>query len=94
MKLSIASLGAEPGARYLQQVRLAEQLGFHAFFHNDKKWARELFSRLGAATQVTWAMRGSCAYMAKLMGLFLDMDKMIGRDFEIGLANLKAQAER
>jgi hypothetical protein len=48
----------------------------------------------GAATQVTWAMRGSCAYMAKLMGLFLDMDKMIGRDFEIGLANLKAQAER
>ena len=53
MKLSIASLGAEPGARYLEQVRLAEQLGFHAFFHNDKKWARELFSRLGAATQVT-----------------------------------------
>ena len=32
--------------------------------------------------------------MAKLVGLFLDMDKMIGRDFEIGLANLKAQAER
>jgi hypothetical protein len=45
-------------------------------------------------TQVTWAMRGSCAYMAKLMGLFLDMDKMIGRDFETGLANLKAQVER
>ena len=53
MKLSIASLGAEPGARYLEQVKLAEQLGFHAFFHNDKKWARDLFSRLGAATQVT-----------------------------------------
>src|SRR5258708_21632351 len=53
MKLSIASLGAEPGARYLEQVKLAERLGFHAFFHNDKKWARELFSRLGAATQAT-----------------------------------------
>lgn len=53
MKLSIASLGAEPGARYLAQVKLAERLGFHAFFHNDKKWARDLFSRLGAATQVT-----------------------------------------
>src|SRR5258708_27139028 len=53
MKLSIASLGAEPGARYLEQVKLAERLGFHAFFHNDKKWARDLFSRLGAATQVT-----------------------------------------
>jgi 5,10-methylenetetrahydromethanopterin reductase len=53
MKLSLASLGAEPGARFLQQVRLAERLGFHAFFHNDKKWAREVFSRLGAATQCT-----------------------------------------
>jgi hypothetical protein len=48
----------------------------------------------GGATQVTWAMRGSCAYMAKVMGLFLDMDKMIGKDFESGLANLKTQAER
>ena len=53
MKLSLASLGAEPGARFLQEVKLAEQLGFHAFFHNDKKWAREVFSRLGAATQCT-----------------------------------------
>jgi 5,10-methylenetetrahydromethanopterin reductase len=53
MKLSIASLGGEPGRRYLEQVKLAERLGFHAFFHNDKKWARDLFSRLGAATQVT-----------------------------------------
>src|SRR5262249_2506717 len=44
---------AEPGARFLEQVKLAEQLGFHAFFHNDKKWAREVFSRLGAATQCT-----------------------------------------
>jgi 5,10-methylenetetrahydromethanopterin reductase len=53
MKLSLASLGAEPGAHFLQEVKLAERLGFHAFFHNDKKWAREVFSRLGAATQCT-----------------------------------------
>jgi 5,10-methylenetetrahydromethanopterin reductase len=53
MKMSIASLGAESGPRYLEQVKLAELLGFHAFFHNDKKWARDVFSRLGAATQVT-----------------------------------------
>ena len=53
MKISLASLGGEPGARYLEQVKLAERLGFHAFFHNDKKWARDVFSRLGAATQAT-----------------------------------------
>jgi hypothetical protein len=48
----------------------------------------------GGATQLTWAMRGSYAYVAKLMGIFCDMDKMIGKDFEAGLANLKALAER
>jgi hypothetical protein len=48
----------------------------------------------GGATQLTWAMRGSYAYMAKLMGLVIDMDKMIGKDFESGLANLKALAEK
>ena len=48
----------------------------------------------GGVTQLTWAMRGSCAYMARLMGLVLDMDKMIGSDFEAGLANLKTLAEK
>jgi hypothetical protein len=48
----------------------------------------------GGATQITWAMRGSYAYVAKVMSLFCDMDKMIGKDFETGLANLKSLAER
>jgi hypothetical protein len=59
--------------------------------HNIVDFTLEL---QGGATQLTWAMRGSCAYMAKLMGLVLNMDKMIGRDFEIGLANLKTLAEK
>jgi hypothetical protein len=45
-------------------------------------------------TQLTWAMRGDCSYMGKLMGLVCDMDKMIGKDFEAGLANLKTLAEK
>jgi Polyketide cyclase / dehydrase and lipid transport len=45
-------------------------------------------------THVTWAMRGPCSYMGKLMGLVCDMDKMIGKDFEAGLANLKTLAEK
>jgi hypothetical protein len=47
----------------------------------------------GDATDVTWAMRGTMPYMAKVVHLFLDMDRMVGRDFEAGLANLKAIAE-
>jgi hypothetical protein len=48
----------------------------------------------GDATRVTWAMRGPQPFMAKVVGLFLDMDHMIGKDFEAGLANLKAITEK
>jgi uncharacterized protein YndB with AHSA1/START domain len=48
----------------------------------------------GDATTVTWAMYGPSPYMAKLMGTFMNMDRMIGTDFEVGLANMKAIAER
>jgi hypothetical protein len=45
------------------------------------------------ATDVTWSMFGPNPYMMKVMGVFVDMDKMVGKDFETGLANLKAVAE-
>jgi carbon monoxide dehydrogenase subunit G len=48
----------------------------------------------GAHTQVTWAMDGASPYLTKLIGVFLDMDRMIGQDFEAGLADLKQRAER
>jgi uncharacterized protein YndB with AHSA1/START domain len=48
----------------------------------------------GDSTDVTWSMRGGSAFIMKVMGVFMNMDKMIGRDFETGLANLKANTER
>ena len=48
----------------------------------------------GAQTQVTWAMYGPATFVTKLMGVFVSMDAMIGKDFEAGLANLKAVAEK
>jgi hypothetical protein len=45
------------------------------------------------ATEVTWAMSGRMAFINKLCGLFMDMDKMIGSQFDRGLADLKALAE-
>ncbi|MEQ1572808.1 MAG: SRPBCC family protein [Vicinamibacterales bacterium] len=45
-------------------------------------------------TNVTWSMKGPSAFMTKLVGVFLNMDTMIGKDFETGLANLKALAEK
>ena len=38
-------------------------------------------------------MDGPQIFMGKVMSLFMDMDKMIGKDFEAGLASLKKEAE-
>jgi hypothetical protein len=46
------------------------------------------------STNVTWAMHGSSPFLMKVMGIFFNMDKAIGKDFETGLANLKTAAER
>jgi hypothetical protein len=48
----------------------------------------------GQDTQVTWSMEGPAPFFHKLVGLFVNMDRMIGGDFETGLGNLKALAER
>ncbi|MFC5437897.1 SRPBCC family protein [Rhodanobacter umsongensis] len=47
----------------------------------------------GDSTTITWAMHGSNSFIAKLMHLFFNMDKLVGADFARGLANLKAAAE-
>lgn len=44
-------------------------------------------------TKVTWAMDGRNNFMAKAAHLFMDIDKMVGTDFERGLTALKALAE-
>ena len=48
----------------------------------------------GGTTDVTWVMHGPSPFVAKVMHVFFDMDRMIGKDFETGLANLKTVAEK
>lgn len=47
----------------------------------------------GQATTVTWALEGPLPYVARIVHLFFDMDAMVGKDFESGLAGLKKLAE-
>ena len=44
--------------------------------------------------RLTWAMFGPSPFMSKLMGVFMNFDRMVGKDFEQGLTNLKALAEK
>jgi len=47
----------------------------------------------GDKTRADWSMRGEHNFVGKLMTMFMSMDKMVGRDFERGLAQLKKKAE-
>ena len=47
----------------------------------------------GERTAVTWSLEGRNSFPAKAMGLVMNMDRMIGDDFEKGLAQMKAIAE-
>jgi uncharacterized protein YndB with AHSA1/START domain len=51
------------------------------------------FKPEGDKTNVTWTMSGQKNFAAKAMCLFMDMDKMIGGDFEKGLAQMKTVTE-
>ena len=59
--------------------------------HNTAEY---LLAASGEGTEFTWAMHGSNSFLAKLMGLFFNMDRMVGGQFEQGLASLKALAEK
>lgn len=43
----------------------------------------------GNATNIRWVMQGPAPFMSKVMQVFMNFDRMIGKDFETGLANLK-----
>lgn len=51
------------------------------------------FTPEGSGTKVTWTMSGKNNFMGKAFCLFMNMDKMVGGDFEKGLAQMKAVSE-
>ena len=59
--------------------------------HNTAEF---LLEPKGDATLVTWAIYGPSPFISKVIGTFMNLDNMIGKDFEQGLASLKAAVER
>jgi len=51
------------------------------------------FTPQGDETLVTWSMTGQNSFCAKAFCMFMDMDKMVGSDFEKGLAQMKSVVE-
>jgi len=48
----------------------------------------------GDGTHVTWLMHGPARFLTRLIQVFMNLDNMIGKDFEVGLANLKTITEK
>lgn len=77
----------------VQPQKVAIKLDFLAPFeaHNTAEFTMQAG---GDSTKLTWAMFGPANYMTKVMSVVMSMDKMVGPDFETGLAKLKAAAEK
>ena len=85
-KGSATIIESVPGER----VRI--QLEFLEPFRASNQ-AQFSFTTEGEAIRVTWSMTGRNGFVGKAMGLVFNMDKMVGGDFEQGLASLKALTE-
>jgi len=84
---SLEITGQQPGRAV--QMKLDFVKPFEA--HNQAEFM--LQPTPDGATEVSWRMHGPANFMSKLIGVFMDMDKMVGRDFEDGLQNLRHIAE-
>ena len=76
-----------------QPSRVALDLDFAKPFEGHNKVVFTLVPK-GDATEVTWEMQGPSPYITKVIQVFCDMDGMIGKQFETGLADLKATTEK
>lgn len=83
----ITLLKAQPNSEVTMQLDMVEPFEGH----NQIVFA---LVPEGSGARVSWTMQGPNSFIGKLMGLFFNMDQMIGKDFEAGLSNLKELAER
>ncbi len=84
---SLEIIGQRPGRAV--QMKLDFVKPFEA--HNQAEFALQPLP--DGATEVSWRMNGPANFLSKLMSVFIDMDKMVGRDFEDGLQNPRRFAE-
>jgi uncharacterized protein YndB with AHSA1/START domain len=75
----------------VEPARVQIALQFLKPFKSSNTTTFELVERDGD-TQVTWRMVGPKTLMTRVMGVFSSMDKMVGKDFDKGLARLRAAA--
>jgi hypothetical protein len=88
---------AGEGRMTMTEVRPNERLAIRAEFLKPVKATNDVVFTLNPASNgvtVTWAMNGRNNFVFKAFGLVVDIDRLIGKDFEMGLAELKRLSEQ
>ena len=84
------------GKNTITSVQKDQSVGMRLDFERPMKNTAQVMFTLqpqGSGTLVTWVMTGNNNLMGKVFHLFVNMDKMVGGQFEKGLANLKNTVE-
>ena len=84
------------GRMTITESQATELIGFRLDFVKPFKatnTAEFAFRAEGNQTRVTWSMAGQSNFFFKIFGLLMNCEQMAGKDFEKGLASLKAVAE-
>lgn len=86
---------AGTGRMTILESRPAERISIRLEFFKPFESTNQAyfnFSPAAAGSQVTWGMDCENPFLFKVFGIFVDIDKMVGKDFEAGLTNLEAAA--
>jgi hypothetical protein len=84
------------GRMTITESKPNELVQFHLEFFKPMEGTSETTFKLtpeGDKTRVTWTMTGKNNFIGRAMCVFMDMDKMVGGQFETGLASMRALAE-
>jgi hypothetical protein len=74
--------------------KIVIKLDFYKPFEGHNTAEFTMLPQDAATTSLVWLMHGPASFFHKVMQVFMNLDRMIGKDFEVGLVNLKQLAEK
>jgi hypothetical protein len=86
--------GEQEMMKIVEGKRIENELRFKTPWESTSKAIFTTVPIDDSSTQVSWILEGTMPYPSNIMSLFMNMDEMIGKDFEEGLANLKVKLEQ
>jgi hypothetical protein len=85
------------GEQEITNIRDGERIDYELRFLKPFKSTSPAYMSIHTGpeskTKVIWGMRGTMAYPMNLMLLFMNLEKMLNEDLDVGLRNLKAELE-